>query len=353
MKGFHPSRIRRLVFELDSLTVNFDQNAWENFRQYLCVLDDRDFSIVLIANSIQASEWSSFAKLSVIKSTGEEAFKNNSSLSGTDVFWFSEQGSLQKKISNSNANFAGSTGETKNNGGLQYQHLYDTLQIFHPSKITTSDLSTTLLNLKHDSEQVPLMIGIGGPDECGHSFFVGELFDALEDQELLVSSLDLTKVLGTEFKNLDKPDREASSSFWRSYEIRDWVIDDVLIPYSQGKQVFIENSPEIIQGFEICTFPFFLAPEMILLVWGTTVFLPEFEKLIDLRLLLELSEKTAAARMFALDERENFDKSFIETYQMKEGKYYSDYLKKYEVEKQIDYRINFENFNAFSIKEQS
>jgi len=197
------------------------------------------------------------------------------------------------------------------------------------------------------------MIGIGGPDECGHSFFVGELFDALEDQELLVSSLDLTKVLGTEFKNLDKPDREASSSLWRSYEIRDWVIDDVLIPYSQGKQVFIENSPEIIQGFEICTFPFFLAPEMILLVWGTTVFLPEFEKLIDLRLLLELSEKTAAARMFALDERENFDKSFIETYQMKEGKYYSDYLKKYEVEKQIDYRINFENFNAFSIKEQS
>ena len=68
MKGFHPSRIRRLVFELDSLTVNFDQNAWENFRQYLSVLDDRDFSIVLIANSIQASEWSSFAKLSVIKS---------------------------------------------------------------------------------------------------------------------------------------------------------------------------------------------------------------------------------------------------------------------------------------------
>ena len=75
MKEFHPSRIRRLVFELDSLTVNFDQNAWENFRQYLCVLDDRDFSIVLIANSIQASEWSSFAKLSVIKSTGEKHLK--------------------------------------------------------------------------------------------------------------------------------------------------------------------------------------------------------------------------------------------------------------------------------------
>ena len=90
---------------------------------------------------------------------------------------------------------------------------------------------------------------------------------------------------------------------------------------------------------------------MILLVWGTTVFLPEFEKLINLSFLLELSEKTAAARMFALDERENFDKSFIETFKKKEGKFYTDYLEKYEVMKKIDYRINFENFNAFHIKE--
>ena len=90
---------------------------------------------------------------------------------------------------------------------------------------------------------------------------------------------------------------------------------------------------------------------MILLVWGTTIFLPEFEKLIDLRFLLELSEKTAAARMFAFDERENFDNSFIETYRSKEGKFYKEYMEKYEVQKQIDYRINFNNFNAYSIKE--
>ncbi|MBT3213619.1 MAG: hypothetical protein HN351_03145 [Deltaproteobacteria bacterium] len=351
MQEFHPSRIRLLVFELDSLTLNFEQDAWDNFRQYLRVLDDRDFAIVLIAESIQASEWASFAKISVIKSTGEEAFKNNSSLSGADVFWFSEQDSLQTKLSTANANFAGSSGETTQNGGLQYQNLYDTLQIFNPSKITTADLSSTLAKLKQDSEQVPLMLGIGGPDECGHSFFVGELFDALEDQELLVSSMDLSKVLGTEFQKHDNSASESSSSLWRSVEIRDWLIDDVLRPYSQGKQVYIENPPENIQDYEICTFPFFIAPEMILLVWGTTVFLPEFENLIDLRFLLELSEKTAAARMFALDERENFDKSFIETYHQKEGKYYSDYLEKYEVQKQIDYRINFENFNAFRIKE--
>jgi hypothetical protein len=351
MQEFHPSRIRRLVFELDSLTVNFDQDAWDNFRQYLRVLDDRDFATVLISESIEAAEWSSYTKLSVINSTGEEVFRNNSSLSATDVFWFSEQASLQTKLSNANANFAGSTGETTQNGGMQYQHLYDTLQIFHPSKITTADLSNILFKRMQSSEQAPLVLGIGGPDECGHSFFVGELFDALEDQELLVSSLDLSKVLGTEFQNHDNSAIESSSSLWRTVDIRDWVIDDVLLPYSQGKQVYIENPPEIIQDYEICDFPLFLAPGMILLVWGTTVFLPEFEKLINLSFLLELSEKTAAARMFALDERENFDKSFIETFQKKEGKFYTDYLEKYEVMKKINYRINFENFNAFHIKE--
>ncbi len=351
MKEFHPSHIRLLVFDLDSLTVKFDQEAWDKFRQFLGVFADRDFETVLIAESIQASEWNSYANLSVIQSTGTEAFKNNSSLSGQNVFWFSEHPDLQIKLATSTKNFAGSIGQTAKNGGLQYQHLYDMLQIFHPSKITAEDLSATLFNLKQNSEQVPLMLGIGGPDECGHSFFVGELIDSLEDQGLLVSSLDLSQVLGTEFQQHDNSGTLSASSFWRSEKIRNWVIEDVLRPYSLGQQVYFENPPENIKDYEICTFPFFLAPEMILLVWGTTLFLPEFEKLIDLRFLLELSVKTAAARLFGLDDRENFDQSFIETYQQKEGKYYADYLTQYDVQNKIDYRINFENFNAFRRKE--
>ncbi|HBL54852.1 MAG TPA: hypothetical protein EYO46_03130 [Candidatus Lambdaproteobacteria bacterium] len=353
MQDFHPSHIRLLVFDLDSLTVNFDQDAWNSFRQFLRVLDDRDFETVLISESIQTSEWSPYANLTVLLSSGEEAFKNNSSLTGADVFWFSEKQELQKNLSKSTRNFAGSNGQTTKYGGLQYQHLYDMLQIFHPSKITAADLSATLLKIKQDSEQVPLMLGIGGPDECGHSFFVGELIDAFEDQEMLVTSLDLSQVLGTEFQKKDQSGAMSPSSLWHSNEIRDWVIKDVLRPYSNGQQVYIENPPEIIQEYEISTFPLFLAPEMILLVWGTTLFLPEFENLIDLRILLELSTKTAAARMFALDDRENFDQSFINTYLQKEGKYYADYLVKYDVQNKIDYRINFENFNAFRIQEKN
>ena len=99
MQNFHPNLIRLLVFDLDSLTANFDQESWDNFRQFLLILDDRDFETLLISGSIEASEWESFAKLSVLHSTAENAFQNNPVLSAKDVFWFSEQPELQKKIS--------------------------------------------------------------------------------------------------------------------------------------------------------------------------------------------------------------------------------------------------------------
>jgi len=350
MQDFHPSNIRLLVFDLDSLTVDFDKEAWENFRQLIHILDERDFKTILISQVIDLSNWESYTRLSVLQSTCEVAFKNNSSLSKQDVFWFSENSSLQKKLSNFTRNFAGSNNKTKQYGGLQYQNLYDMLQIFNPSKITATELSNTLFRLKQNSEQVPLLIGIGGPDECGHSIFVGELLDTLEGQNMLVSSLDLSQVLGTEFKKNIKNGSLNIFSYWRSNEIKNWVMEEVLSPYCNGKQVYIETAPSILKDYELTVFPFFLAPEMILLAWGTTVFLPEFEKFFDLRILLELSEKNAAARMFALDDRENFDQSFIDTYLIKEGKFYSEYLKQNDVVKEIDYRINFDNFNAFRFK---
>ena len=66
MQDFHPNHIRLLVFDIDSLTVNFDQGNWDNFRQFLNVLDDRDFEIVLISESIEKSDWKSYSKLSIL-----------------------------------------------------------------------------------------------------------------------------------------------------------------------------------------------------------------------------------------------------------------------------------------------
>ena len=91
---------------------------------------------------------------------------------------------------------------------------------------------------------------------------------------------------------------------------------------------------------------------MVLLIWGTTIFLPEFENLFDIKILLELSEKTAAARMFGIDDRQNFDQKFVDAYSKKEGKFYSNYLIENNVIEKIDYRIDFNNFYAFRFIEK-
>ena len=66
MQDFHPNHIRLLVFDIDSLTVNFDQGSWDNFSQLLRVLDDRDFEIVLFSESLEFSEWYSYSKLTIL-----------------------------------------------------------------------------------------------------------------------------------------------------------------------------------------------------------------------------------------------------------------------------------------------
>ena len=35
MKNFHPNKIRRLVFDLDSISLDFDQSSWDNFRKFI------------------------------------------------------------------------------------------------------------------------------------------------------------------------------------------------------------------------------------------------------------------------------------------------------------------------------
>lgn len=352
MKNFHPNKIRRLVFDLDSISVDFDQSSWENFRKFISILEDRDYENVIISKSIDDANWKNFSRLSILKSSCEEVFHSNVSLSNPDVFWITEQSSLQKKLSNSTRNFAGSNSLTLKNGGLQYQNLYDLLEIFHPSRVTATDLSQKLLKLKIDSEKIPLLVGIGGPEECGHSFFVGELVDNLEDQEVLVSSIDLSQVLGIEYLMSDKTKTNIHAPLWISKEVRDWLIGEIIIPYREGKKVYIEDPPFFLKESELTIFPFFLAPEMILLIWGTTIFLPEFENLFDIKILLELSEKTAAARIFGLDDRQNFDQKFIDTYSKKEGRHYSNYLIENNVIEKIDYRIDFNNFYAFRFAEK-
>ena len=344
MLEFQPQTIRRVVFDLNSLGT-FAGEEWSNFQLFIKVLDDRAYTTVLIGKNCRIQDWQNFSDVSVLVGDTKNILEQNQSLSESGVFWITDSSTVQQILAGLGQAFAGGKEDTQKNGGFKYQDLYDLIEIFHPSRNTVMELCDTILELKKKSPRMPLTLGIGGPDGCGHSFFVGEMLEVLQDRNQLVAGLDLTEQLGLEFSR-----KQAPQTFWRSNWIREWVLERVMDTFSRGEEVVVEKVPEAISAYEVTTFPFYLAPEMVLLVWGSTLFLPEFRNLIDIRILLDLSDKAATARAFNIDERENFDPAFIESYLKSEGAGYTKYLSHCDVKAEADFCIDFNNFHAFRLK---
>lgn len=347
MSSFHPNQIVSIVFDLNSLSPVFSDEDKKNFPPIIQVLSERDFNIFLISKDSPQMSWEHLVGVNWLKGNALDVIKKNRSLIGQDVFWITEEPRLHKELSQLNQLFAGCTPAVEKNGGMQYQYLQDILYVFHPSRYTAIELADQIAEIKNQAPKIPLIVGIGGPDECGHAYFVGELVDALENHDILVSGLDLTEILGTEFLLTS-----SQQSYWRSPEIKDWFMEHVIRPYTQGSQVVVENEPQLIAPYEVSEFPFFVAPEMVLVIWGTTIFVPELKDAIDTHILLDLSLKAATARIYGLDNREDFDPRFIKTYQENEGKYYEEYLTQFQVPQTMEYMIDFDNFNAFRIKKE-
>jgi len=338
---FHPNHIESIVLDLASISEEWSEKKERNFLEFLRVLHERDYKIYLtIANPNATLDFPT--EYILLKGRAKTLLTENPVLEQKESFWISNDETLQSALQEKSLYFAGSVDSTREHGGMQYQHLYDLLGSFHPSQNTARELADDLVKIKNNAPQVPLLIGIGGQDECGHAFFAGELTDALQDKALLVAGLDLIELMGHEFQNKAAPEH-----YWRSSQIRKWVMNELLIPYTQGKTIFVEEAPACLGDYEATAFPLFLPPDAVLVLWGTVPFIPELQELLDVRILLDLDVKTAAARILALDEREDFDPKFVETYEKTEGRSYASYLKRFEVQDEMDYMINFNNFHAF------
>jgi len=344
---FQLNKVCRLVFDLNHLHSISSDEGWTNFQTMIKVLDERSYSIVLISEMIRIQDWQTYQNVSVLNGKTPDLLQQNTNLDDPLVFWISDDPDIQTLLAQRNQGFAGSIAETLQKKGMQYQNLQDLLEVFHPSRNTAQEIAGTVEKLKLESPKMPLTLGIGGPEGCGHAFFVGELLEVMEAKNILVSGLDLTEQLGIEFSK-----QHDLLKYWRSEWVCNWVLEHVLSPFSRGEQLLIEKSPEPLLGFEVTPFPFYLVPEMVLVVWGSTLFLKQFSELIDIRILLELSPSAATARAFNIDEREDFDPSFIESYQSSEGAAYQEYLDDCKVHQSLDYLIDFDNFHAFRMKEK-
>ncbi|MBF0279470.1 MAG: hypothetical protein HQM13_16855 [SAR324 cluster bacterium] len=337
-------QIRTVVFDLNSLPNIISDEELDSFKQILRVLIARDFNItLLLENEAYPSEWRNRAEIAVINIPKNEPslLFRNSVLFSAEIFWVTENSEIQQHLTNQQCLFAYGTLPGEDLSGLHYEHFQDLVELLHPSKQTAILLSDTILQLKNQAPKLPLLVGIGGPEECGHAYFVEALIEELENSDYLIEGIDLTDLLSTEFHMGD---------YWRSREIQDWTMNELLLPFAEGKRICIESPPEFMRSHETNAYPFFLAPEMILVVWGNTTFLPQIQEITDWSILLELSPKVATARLFGISEEENFDPDFIRKYEENDGRLYQGYLKKFGVENWVEQKVDFNNFQAFRTK---
>ena len=338
------NRVRHLVFDLNSLPAMQPGGEWESLTQLFRVLLERDYHLTVVSEkSDYPVEWRNQKKLTAIRIPRNDAALvfENPVLFSPEYFWITDNPQVQSYLAGKKRSFACESPASDQAPGIQLKYLGDLLELFNPSMRTVMRLSERIVALKSRAPRRPCIVGIGGPDECGHAYFIEALVEALEKRDFLVEGLDLTELISTEFH---------TRHYWRSAEIEQWMMRECLLPFSEGRRVFMENPPAFLEAYETNVYPFFLAPEMILVVWGTALFLPPLQHIMDTGILLEMSPKAATARLFGLDERENFDPGFIRKYERNDGRLYEDYLRKYNVRDWVTQRVDFDNYHAFQLK---
>lgn len=331
-----------LPFEPKPLT-----EEWSVFEQLVRILADRDFFVIVSTlDSTHYLAWKSHPNITVLEQKLDvTTLELNPSLLSNTILWVTENRAFQKILREKKQWIAVQRASTSHPEFLSYDHLADLLQFLDPSALTASLLSQQILEAKAANPSRPLVVGIGGPEDCGPDFFVQRLVESLEvEGEWLVQGLD-----GTSFFQILSAEDE-QRHYWRSPEVKDWTLQSILEPFGKGERILIETPPSFLgeEGSE--GFPLFLSPEMILVVWGTTLFTKELQPWIQWPILLELTPKAAAARLYGIDDRENFDPALIEKYQEHDGKFYKKYLEKHRVDPYVKSRVHYDNFHAFRLK---
>ena len=143
MSKFHPNTIRRLVFDLNSLASEFIGEGWQNFQSFIKIIDERSFNTVLIGENVNIQDWQNYSNVSVLTGTTLAMLKQNRALSEPEGFWITEDIEIQSILSKSKQPFAGRHRSTQRQIGMQYQNLYDLLEIFHPSRNTAQQHGTS------------------------------------------------------------------------------------------------------------------------------------------------------------------------------------------------------------------
>ena len=314
------TKIQKVVIDLASL-----ERFTEELEPVLEVLLERDYQIVLMTSDLEKwSDWKGRCGLMI----GSE--KERLSYLKQDTIWVTDADVLQKECDQRQVFCVRFSKSSVQNFAIDCESFKELVALLDPSYLTTIQIAQDLIAQKEIMPQHAMIVCVEGAEQCGHIYLVEKLVEQLEQSGQFVQGLDLTGL---------------SEQLWQNTEQGKWVLQTILVPFANSERILIEKPPLWAIEQEISIFPLFLSPEMILVVWGSFLMTSHVK---SQNILLKLSDKAATARVFGIDDRENFDPDFIEKYRKTEGRHYQQYLKT--IDEVIHWRVNFDNFHAFRMQ---
>ncbi len=217
--------------------------------------------------------------------------------------------------------------------------------LFDPMGRVLKEVGEAVLARLSLHNQGAFLIGVGGPPLSGFEQFAVDLRNSLQSLGCpVVDLLDTSVFLGEQ----GGAPGEGHSS-WTEPAGGAWLLKEVLQPLGAGERIFVENLPPgVPAGFEP-HLPLFLSEESVVLIIGERVFVQPVSETLDVRILLEMSPRETARRLYEIPEVQPFEEKFVTQYLDHQGGRYKEYLEDFRVEKEATIRISAEKEGQFSI----
>ena len=325
------TEIETIIIDLESLG-KFAQEC----EPVLETLIEREFQVVLLATDIE--KWEQWKDRCVL-STSREEILNNFQENAQNVMCVTDSNSLQNQCIQMQIIVICLESKAYHEAMIRLLNFQDLVMLLDPSRLASMQIAQELAIQKDAQPEKAMMVLVEGVENCGHIVFVVQLIEQLEQCQQMVSGLDLT-----ELKTL-----EHAPNYWNDPAQRDWVMHKIINPFSKNERLLIKDAPEWAVEKDITEFPLFLTPEMIFVVWGSCLLTDGIEAIDSKKIFLNLSDKAATARLFGINQEENFDPAFIEKYQATEGHLYHQYLQQSCFQSLSDWQVQFDSLEAFRI----
>lgn len=278
---------------------------------------------------------------------GEVLAREIPGLAAPETLWVTEAPPLQEWLNRQNQKLAHAKGgKGFGDRGLRIGSLRDLSILFEPIARVLHEVSDEIARRLGKRESGATLVGVGGPPMSGFQRFAVNLRTQLQSTGFpLVDLLDLSPFIPG---GSTAPAPEAES--WTETPAGAWLLREVLSPLKAGRPVFIESlPPEVPADFE-AHLPLFLSEKSLVLVLGERVFVPPVSETLVMRILLEVSPRETARRMYEIPEAQPFEDKFVAQYLAREGANYKRYLEAFPVAETATIRLSAEKENRLSIE---